>query len=47
MAGKVVVSTRLNGVKLRRFAKRSPAIRRFYYEGLAPARRLLRSGSGS
>ena len=44
---KVVVSARLNGVKLRRFTKRSPAIRRFYYEGLAPARRLLRSGSAT
>ena len=47
VAGKVIVSTRLNGVRLRRFAKRSPAIRRFYYEGLAPARRLLRFGNGS
>ena len=47
VAGKAVVSARLNGVRLRRFVKRSPAIRRFYYEGLAPARRLLRSGSGS
>jgi CelD/BcsL family acetyltransferase involved in cellulose biosynthesis len=47
VAGMVVVSTRMNGVRLRRFAKRSPAIRRFYYEGLAPARRLLRLGSGS
>ncbi len=47
VAGKVVVSARMNGVRLRRFAKRSPAIRRFYYEGLAPARRLFRVGSGS
>jgi CelD/BcsL family acetyltransferase involved in cellulose biosynthesis len=47
VAGKVVVSARMNGVRLRRFAKRSPAIRRFYYEGLAPARRLLHLGSGS
>jgi len=39
------VSARLNGVRLRRFAKRSPTIRRFYYEGLAPARRMLGSGS--
>jgi CelD/BcsL family acetyltransferase involved in cellulose biosynthesis len=45
VAGKVVVSARLNGVRLRRFAKRSPTIRRFYYEGLAPARRMLGSGS--
>ena len=47
VAGKVGVSARLNGVRLRRLAKRSPAIRRFYYEGLAPARRLLRFGGGS
>jgi CelD/BcsL family acetyltransferase involved in cellulose biosynthesis len=47
VAGKVIVSARLNGVRLRRFVKRSPAIRRFYYEGLAPARRLLHLGSGS
>jgi CelD/BcsL family acetyltransferase involved in cellulose biosynthesis len=47
VAGMVVVSARMNGVRLRRFAKRSPAIRRFYYEGLAPARRLLHLGSGS
>jgi CelD/BcsL family acetyltransferase involved in cellulose biosynthesis len=47
VAGKVVVSTRLNGVRFRRFAKRSPRIRRFYYEGLAPARRLLHFGSRS
>jgi CelD/BcsL family acetyltransferase involved in cellulose biosynthesis len=47
VAGKAIVSARLNGVRLRRFAKRSPAIRRFYYEGLAPARRLLRFGNGS
>jgi CelD/BcsL family acetyltransferase involved in cellulose biosynthesis len=44
-AGRVVVSGRLNGVRLRRFVKQSPTIRRFYYEGLAPARRLLGSGS--
>ncbi len=47
VAGKVVVSGRLNSVRLRRFVKRSPTIRRFYYEGLAPARRLLHFGSGS
>jgi CelD/BcsL family acetyltransferase involved in cellulose biosynthesis len=47
VAGKVVVSSRLNGVRLRRFVKRSPTIRRFYYEGLAPARRFLRFGSSS
>jgi CelD/BcsL family acetyltransferase involved in cellulose biosynthesis len=42
MAGKVVVGGRLGAIRLRKFAKRSPAIRRFYYEGLAPARRLFR-----
>jgi CelD/BcsL family acetyltransferase involved in cellulose biosynthesis len=47
VAGKIVVSRRLNGVRLRRFVKKSPTIRRFYYEGLAPARRLLHIGSGS
>jgi CelD/BcsL family acetyltransferase involved in cellulose biosynthesis len=47
VAGKLVVARRLNAVRLRRFLKRSPAIRRFYYEGLAPARRLLRMGGGS
>jgi CelD/BcsL family acetyltransferase involved in cellulose biosynthesis len=47
VAGRVVVSTRLNVVRLRRFVKRSPTIRKFYYEGLAPARRLLHFGSGS
>jgi CelD/BcsL family acetyltransferase involved in cellulose biosynthesis len=47
LVGRVVVSGRINGVRLRRFAKRSPAIRRFYYEGLAPARRLFRAGGHS
>ena len=45
--GKAVVAWHLNGVRLRRFVKRSRRIRRFYYEGLAPARRLLHFGSGS
>jgi CelD/BcsL family acetyltransferase involved in cellulose biosynthesis len=44
IAGSVVLAGRLNEVRLRRFLKRSPAIRRFYYEGLAPARRLFRLG---
>jgi CelD/BcsL family acetyltransferase involved in cellulose biosynthesis len=47
VAGKLVVARRLNAVRLRRYLKRSPAIRRFYYEGLAPARRILRVGGGS
>jgi CelD/BcsL family acetyltransferase involved in cellulose biosynthesis len=44
LAGSAVVAWRVNGIRLRRFLKRSPAIRRFYYEGLAPARRLLHVG---
>ena len=47
LAGKVVVAARLNGIRLRRNVKRWPGARRFYYEGLAPARRLFRIGSGS
>jgi CelD/BcsL family acetyltransferase involved in cellulose biosynthesis len=47
VAGKIVVSGRLNGIRLRRYVKRWPAIRHFYYEGLAPARRLFRIGNGS
>jgi CelD/BcsL family acetyltransferase involved in cellulose biosynthesis len=46
VAGRAVLTGRLNGIRLRRFLKRSPAIRRFYYEGLAPARRLFRGGGG-
>lgn len=47
MAGRVALAGHLNGLRMRRFLKRSPAIRRFYYEGLAPARRLFRIGGGS
>ena len=47
LAGRLVVSGRLNGIRLRRYVKRSSAIRHFYYEGLAPARRLFRIGTGS
>jgi CelD/BcsL family acetyltransferase involved in cellulose biosynthesis len=47
LAGKAVVAGRLNGIRLRRYVKRWPALRHFYYEGLAPARRLFRTGSGS
>ena len=46
MAGRVALARRLNGIRLRRLLKRSPALRRFYYEGLAPARRLLRDRGG-
>jgi CelD/BcsL family acetyltransferase involved in cellulose biosynthesis len=44
MSGRMALAGRLNGVRLRRLLKRSPALRRFYYEGLAPARRLFRVG---
>jgi CelD/BcsL family acetyltransferase involved in cellulose biosynthesis len=44
--GKVVLAGRLTEIRLRRFLKRSPAIRRFYYEGLAPARRLFGDRGG-
>jgi CelD/BcsL family acetyltransferase involved in cellulose biosynthesis len=47
LVGRVVVAGRLNGIRLRRYVKRSPALRRFYYEGLAPARRIFHSGGGS
>lgn len=39
--GKVAVAGRLGGIRVRRRLKRSPALRRFYFDGLAPARRLL------
>ena len=47
LAGRAVVASRLNGIRLRRFLKRSPALRRFYYEGLAPTRRLFHIGNKS
>jgi CelD/BcsL family acetyltransferase involved in cellulose biosynthesis len=47
LAGRLVVSGQLNGIRLRRYVKRSSAIRHFYYEGLAPARRLFRIRAGS
>ena len=40
--GRVVVAARLAAIQGRRRLKRSPALRRAYFEGLAPARRLLR-----
>jgi CelD/BcsL family acetyltransferase involved in cellulose biosynthesis len=46
VTGRAVVAGRLNAIRARRFLKRSPAIRRFYYEGLAPARRFFRVGGG-
>lgn len=44
LQGRAVLAGRLNTIRLRRLLKRSPAIHRFYYEGLAPARRLLGRG---
>jgi CelD/BcsL family acetyltransferase involved in cellulose biosynthesis len=40
--GTLAVEARLANVRLRRRLKRSPAVHRFYLEGLAPARRLAR-----
>jgi CelD/BcsL family acetyltransferase involved in cellulose biosynthesis len=42
LKGKAAVAGRVGGIRLRKQLKRSPALRRFYFEGLAPARRLLR-----
>ena len=42
--GRAALAGRVNAIRLRRFLKRSASIRRFYYEGLAPARRLFRVG---
>ena len=47
LSGRAALAARLNGIRLRRFLKRSPRLRRFYYEGLAPARRALRVGGRS
>lgn len=39
--GKAAVAARVAGIRTRRRLKRSAALRRFYFDGLAPARRLL------
>jgi CelD/BcsL family acetyltransferase involved in cellulose biosynthesis len=39
--GRAAVAGRVGAIRTRRFLKRSPALRKFYFEGLAPARRLL------
>jgi CelD/BcsL family acetyltransferase involved in cellulose biosynthesis len=39
--GKAAVAVRVGGIRVRKRLKRSSAVRRFYFEGLAPARRLL------
>ena len=41
LKGEAAVAARVAGIHLRKRLKRSPAVRRFYFEGLAPARRLL------
>jgi CelD/BcsL family acetyltransferase involved in cellulose biosynthesis len=43
--GAAAVAARVGAIKARRFLRRSPAIRRFYFEGLAPARRLVGRGN--
>jgi CelD/BcsL family acetyltransferase involved in cellulose biosynthesis len=48
LRGRLAVAAVVNGIRLRKRAKRSEAVRRFYYEGLSPARiaagRVLRRG---
>ncbi|HEU6444883.1 MAG TPA: GNAT family N-acetyltransferase [Gaiellaceae bacterium] len=39
--GKAAVAARVGGIRVRRRLKRSATLRRFYFDGLAPARRLL------
>lgn len=41
LKGKAAVAGRVGGIRVRKQLKRSSALRRFYFEGLAPARRLL------
>jgi CelD/BcsL family acetyltransferase involved in cellulose biosynthesis len=41
LKGQAAVAGRVGGIRVRKQLKRSPALRRFYFEGLAPARRLL------
>ena len=41
LKGKTAVAGRVGRIRLRKQLKRSPTLRRFYFEGLAPARRLL------
>jgi CelD/BcsL family acetyltransferase involved in cellulose biosynthesis len=41
VSGRAAVAARLTAIRLRRTLKRSPALHRFYYEGLGPVRRAL------
>jgi CelD/BcsL family acetyltransferase involved in cellulose biosynthesis len=50
LRGRLAVAAVVNGIRLRKQAKRSQALRRFYYEGLSPVRvaagRVVRRGRG-
>jgi CelD/BcsL family acetyltransferase involved in cellulose biosynthesis len=41
LRGSAAVAGRVNAIRLREQLKRSDALRQFYFEGLAPARRLI------
>jgi CelD/BcsL family acetyltransferase involved in cellulose biosynthesis len=41
LKGKAAMAARVGGIRVRRRLKRSAALRHFYFDGLAPARRLL------
>jgi CelD/BcsL family acetyltransferase involved in cellulose biosynthesis len=41
LRGRAAVAARVGGIRMRMQLKRSPTLRRFYFEGLAPARRML------
>ena len=41
LRGSIALSSRVNGIRLRKTLKRSKALRHFYMDGLAPARRLI------
>jgi CelD/BcsL family acetyltransferase involved in cellulose biosynthesis len=44
--GSAAVAARIGMIKTRRFLKKSEALRRFYFDGLAPARRLAGRAAG-
>ena len=43
--GRAAIAARVGGIRMRKQLKRSATLRRFYFEGLAPARRVLRRGA--
>lgn len=45
LRGRAAVAAWVAGIRIRKQLKRSPTLRRFYFEGLAPARRLLGRGT--